>query len=377
MPQKLRDKLYHRSQTNSLRVLNSLNSGIDFYSNDYLGLAQNKELLEKAHQYLLNHKISQNGSSGSRLLSGNHVLFKQLESELAQVHDSESSLIFNSGYDANLGLLSCIPQRGDLVLYDQFSHASIRDGLRLSNAKAIAFTHNDMQSLENKLIKHSQKISDNCCIYIVTESIFSMDGDAPDFKQLVKLSNKYHVRLIIDEAHAFGVFGLGLIQELGFQNSIFARVVTFGKALGCHGAVILGSNELTNYLVNFARPFIYTTALPPIALVHIKVGYAYLAEHSNQKLISNIGSFKDSIRKLNIEYLFIESNSAIQSCIISGNERVKSIASKLQKNNFNVKAILSPTVPEGQERLRFCIHSFNTQNEICAVLELLKDAHTS
>lgn len=375
IPIKLSNKLNVRVESDSLRSLKHSNSGVDFYSNDYLGLAQNKELLEASHQYLIDHNYVENGSSGSRLISGNHPLFKQVEIQLAAYHQSESALIFNSGYDANIGLLSCIPQRGDMVLYDQLSHASIRDGLRLSNAKATAFRHNDMQSLEKKLIKHSDK--NNSDIYIVTESIFSMDGDAPDFKQMVKLADKYQARIIVDEAHALGVFGFGLIQKLDLQDCIFARVITFGKALGCHGAVVLGGKDLTSYLINFARSFIYTTALPPIALAHIKIAYNHLNKHSNQPLLDNISHFKKTIYDLNIKHLFIESDSAIQSCIISGNEGVKSIASKLQKSGFCIKEILSPTVPTGQERLRFCIHSFNTKDEISTVLVLLKKAYIS
>jgi 8-amino-7-oxononanoate synthase len=269
-------------------------------------------------------------------------------------------------------LLGSVPQRGDIVFYDKLSHASIRDGLRLSHAKAIGFEHNDLLSLENKLIKYCKCGSnENSDIYIVTESVFSMDGDSPDLKQLVRLSKKYQARLIIDEAHALGVFGYGLVQELGLQDSIFARVITFGKALGCHGAVVLGSKELSSYLVNFARSFIYTTALAPISLANIKIAYDYLNNNQSESLTNNIKQFKQTLKDLKLEALFIESDSAIQSCIISGNERVKFIALKLQESNFSLKAILSPTVPKGQERLRFCIHSFNTTSEISAVLELL------
>lgn len=373
LPQKLKDKLTIRTQSHGLRSLDKVRSGIDFYSNDYLGLAKNSELLEKAHQYLLKQKMCLNGSTGSRLLSGNYLLFEQLESELAQIHKTEATLIFNSGYDANLGLLSCVPQRGDVIIYDQLSHASIRDGMRLSHAKAIAFDHNNLQSLENKLIKHSQSKYEHQTLYVVTESIFSMDGDAPELHKMVGLCKKYHAHLIVDEAHALGVFGLGLVQKQGLQEDVFARIITFGKALGCHGAVILGSQSLIDYLINFARSFIYTTALPPMALAHIKIAYGYLEKSSSQQLRSNIIYFKNVIGKLKMSDKFIESDSAIQSCIISGNDRVKSTASKIQEHNFNVKAILSPTVPEGQERLRFCIHSFNTQNDIRTVLGLLKN----
>ena len=199
-----------------------------------------------------------------------------------------------------------------------------------------------------------------------------MDGDSPDLATMFQISKKYKANLIIDEAHALGVFGFGLVQQLGLEKEVFARIMTFGKALGCHGAVVLGSKQLKDYLVNFSRPFIYTTAMPPHSLSLIKVAYRELGlVKENQELENTIQFFKSEINKLGINNYFINSNSAIQSCVISGNKEVKGISNLLSQNGFDVKPILSPTVPEGEERLRFCLHTYNSQKEITDVLELL------
>ena len=258
------------------------------------------------------------------------------------------------------------------------SHASIRDGILLSHAKAYKFEHNDLEDLEKLILKQptTNDLSPN--IYIVTESVFSMDGDSPNLEDLVQLSEKYNCYLVIDEAHALGVFGNpevsggeGLIQSLGLQNKVFARIMTFGKGLGCHGAVILGSTALKHYLVNFARSFIYTTGLSPHSVATILVAYQHLEIESKaiSKLRENINHFNQEKIMLGLKPLFVRSKSAIQSAIIPGNENVKNIAHQLQEKDFNVKAILSPTVPEGQERLRICLHSFNAKEEITTVLQ--------
>jgi 8-amino-7-oxononanoate synthase len=203
-----------------------------------------------------------------------------------------------------------------------------------------------------------------------------MDGDCPNIEQLLALTEKYNAYLVIDEAHALGVFGEqgeGLIQSLGLQDKIFARIMTFGKGLGCHGAAILGSAELKSYLVNFARSFIYTTGLSPHAVATILVAYQHLTteQAALQLLKSNILFFNQEKLRLGLKPMFIYSKSAIQCAIIPGNDKVKSIATQLQEKGFDVKPILSPTVPEGQERLRFCLHSYNSEKEITEVLELL------
>ncbi|CAM1349122.1 aminotransferase class I/II-fold pyridoxal phosphate-dependent enzyme [Tenacibaculum ascidiaceicola] len=367
-PKKLQQKISQRVAQNSLRKLGKENSLIDFSSNDYLGFVKSEVIFNKTHQFLVNNNSKVNGATGSRLLSGNHKLYTEVEKQLAKLHNSEKALVFNSGYDANIGFFASVPQRGDIILYDEFIHASIRDGIQLSNAKSFKFKHNDLTHLEELLKRvHQNDIE----IYVITESVFSMDGDSPDLIAISQLINKQtNTHLVIDEAHALGVFGFGLIQKLQLENVVFARIITFGKGLGCHGAAILGSEQLQQYLVNFARSFIYTTGLSPHALATIKIAYEELAfSNSLEKLQENIQHFISESNRLQLS--FIESSSAIHCCVISGNKRVKNIALQLQKSGFEVKPILSPTVPLNQERLRFCLHAYNSKEEITDVLEKL------
>lgn len=370
-PKSLSEKLAQRDETNSLRKLPIPNALIDFSSNDYLGFSKSSQIFGLTHSYLLENNIVQNGATGSRLISGNHNLYTETENYISAFHETESSIIFNSGYDANVGFFSSVPQKGDLVLYDEYIHASIRDGIRLSNTKAYKFTHNDISDLERLLEKNSNNDPEGT-IYVVTESVFSMDGDSPDLERIVALTEKYNAFLIVDEAHALGIMGEkgeGLVQ-----NKIFARIVTFGKGLGCHGAAVLGSPQLKDYLVNFARSFIYTTGLPPHSLATILTAYKYLNSNiSERKLLdNNIRFFSSEVNRFNLQDIFIKSDSAIHCAVIPGNEKVKNISSTLRDNGFDVKAILSPTVPQDQERLRFCLHAYNTHNEITSVLQLLK-----
>ncbi|WP_316634958.1 pyridoxal phosphate-dependent aminotransferase family protein [uncultured Flavobacterium sp.] len=373
LPENLIQKLEIRKQNNSLRQLPSFNNLVDFSSNDYIGFSKSESVFKQAHHYLIENDIIQNGATGSRLISGNHSLYQIAEDFIAQFHDDESALIFNSGYDANVGFFSALPQRNDVILYDELSHASIRDGIVMSNAKSYKFNHNDFEDLERLIVKFP-----NTNIYIVTETVFSMDGDSPNLEELVTLSEKYNCYLVVDEAHTLGVFGEkgeGLTQYLQLHNRIFARIMTFGKGLGCHGAAVLGNAALKEYLVNFARSFIYTTGLSPHSVSTILTAYHQLEIESEmiEKLRQNIVLFNQQKNLLGLKPMFVRSKSAIQSAIIPGNENVKRLAKQLQDKGFDVKAILSPTVPEGQERLRFCIHSYNSEEEINQILELLRN----
>ena len=375
-PKSLQNKLQQREEQNALRKLPVANDLIDFASNDYIGFAKNEIIFHETHQFLLDKNIKVNGATGSRLLSGNHVLYTEAEEFISKFHQTETALIFNSGYDANVGFFSSVPQRNDVILYDELCHASIRDGIQMSKAKAYKFPHNDFEALEKLITKFTIHNSQFTTIYIATESVFSMDGDCPNMEKLTNLSEKYNCYLVIDEAHALGVFGEkgeGLIQNLGLQDKVFARIMTFGKGLGCHGAAILGSRELKSYLVNFARSFVYTTGLSPHSVATILVAYQHLEAEKAilKKLKTNIVFFNQEKMRLGLKPMFVYSKSAIQCAIIPGNEKVKSIASQLQSNGFDVRPILSPTVPEGQERLRFCLHSYNSENEISIVMELL------
>ncbi|CAD0001951.1 aminotransferase class I/II-fold pyridoxal phosphate-dependent enzyme [Flavobacterium chungangense] len=373
LPENLIQKLEIRKQNNALRHLPCFNNLVDFSSNDYIGFSKSESIFKLTHDYLIENGIIQNGATGSRLISGNYSLYQITESFITEFHEAESTLIFNSGYDANVGFFSAVPQRNDVILYDELSHASIRDGISMSNAKSYKFNHNDFEDLERLILKFP-----NTNIYIVTETVFSMDGDSPNLEELVELSEKHNCYLVLDEAHTLGIFGEkgeGLSQYLNLHNRIFARIMTFGKGLGCHGAVVLGSNELKEYLVNFARSFIYTTGLSPHSVATILVAYQHLEFEKKkiENLRHNIICFNQQKNLLGLKPIFVRSKSAIQSAIVPGNENVKRIAQQLQDKGFDVKAILSPTVPEGQERLRFCIHSYNSEKEINQILELLRD----
>jgi 8-amino-7-oxononanoate synthase len=347
----LNRKLQQRKDDQSFRELRHGKGGVDFCSNDYLGIVRNG-LLHTGPQEV-------HGSTGSRLISGNYLSIEKAEKDVAAFHDAEAGLIYNSGYDTNLGLLGSVPQRGDTVLYDYLSHASIRDGIRLSLARSFSFQHNDLDDLSKKL----RSATGNT--FVVTESVFSMDGDTAPLMEMADLCEKNNAFLIADEAHATGVTGIngeGLVQSLGLQKRCFARVHTFGKAAGCHGAIVLGSDILRNYLINFSRPFIYTTALPANAVEAISAAYALFPQMQKERahLITLIKKFREKASALELS----ASESPIQAVIIPGNEEVKRVAAGLQDTGFDVRAILYPTVPRGKERLRVVLHAFNTIEEV-------------
>jgi len=373
-PSSIITSLDSRIEGNALRSLKVMEGVVDFSSNDYLGFSRSTAIYEAAQRKLEARGLVHNGATGSRLLSGQSSFYEEVEKQIASFHEEESALIFNSGYAANIGLLSSVPERHDCILYDEYIHASIREGIQLSHASCYKFKHNDFEHLHERIQNLKDKARN---MYVVTETVFSMDGDIPDLKQLVEVCAAENVFIILDEAHATGVFGSqgqGLVQSLDIGKLIFARIHTFGKGLGCHGAVIVGDNSLKQFLINFSRSFIYTTAMPPHGLATIASSYEALQKTDQITLLSSrIAFFKDQLVKNALGDLFIESDSSIQCCIIPSNTKVKNISASLLKAGYDVRAILSPTVPAGKERLRFCIHSFNSEKEIGGVLgELAK-----
>ncbi len=367
----LKSFLDGRKSNHSLRQLSAPANLIDFYSNDYLGLA-NSYSLSKLTESIIAEKNSGklNGSTGSRLLSGNSIEHLDLEKLIAEFHDVESALLFNSGYDANLGLMSCLTRPEDSIYYDELSHASILDGIKLAKGSSYKFRHNDISDLETKLSNGSG------VKFVIAESIYSMDGDLSPMLELYNVCQKYNANLIIDEAHSAGIYGShgrGLVNESSLSKNIFARIVTYGKAFGCHGAAVLGSTLLKDYLINRARPFIYSTALAPHAVSTISAAYRLMPELDNTRsqLFKNI-SFFNSLKEVYQMHSLQKCNSAIQSLIIPGNHEVKLVAESFQKSGYGVKPILSPTVPKGKERLRICIHAFNTEEELKALAQLIK-----
>ena len=377
LPPKLLQKLEKRHLEESLRDLPGATDLVDFSSNDYLGLAQNAQIMDLALKLLQKHGEI-NGATGSRLLTGNHGLYSHLEKQLASFYEVPSALVFNSGYDANIGFFASVPQRDDIVFYDELIHASIRDGIQMGKSTSYKFTHNNLQHLEEKIFAIKKKASnEEQEIFVVTESVFSMDGDTPDLEKLVDFCDANGFHLVLDEAHAVGIFGdgRGMLHELGLQKRVFAQIITFGKAFGCHGAAVLGTPDLKRYLVNFSRSLIYTTALPPHSVATIIASLSMLkdsAEEAREGLFENIRHFKTERARLQLDEFFIPSDSAIHCAVISGNQRVRQISGQFREEGFNAKPILSPTVKKGAERLRFCLHAFNTKEEISQVLTLLK-----
>ena len=250
MDQRLLNKLNKRIEEGTLRSLSHFEGYIDFFSNDYLGLGKvSNEQASFSH-----------ASTGSRLISGTSSHSLRVESEMAKYFNSNSSLFFNSGYDANVGLFSCVPQRGDTVIYDEYIHASVRDGIRLSFANHYSFEHNNIKDLK-KRIKAAKG-----AVYVAVEALYSMDGDLSPLRAIVAICKEHGAYIIVDEAHSSGIFGengKGFVSALNMEEDIFARIVTFGKAYGSHGAVVQGSKGLTNYLCNFSRslfiPQLYLT----------------------------------------------------------------------------------------------------------------------
>ncbi|MBF0351857.1 MAG: 8-amino-7-oxononanoate synthase [SAR324 cluster bacterium] len=365
----LQNLLLKRQEAGLLRQLEQYHSLIDFCSNDYLGFARSHELHDAVLRKMVALSPPATGSTGSRLISGNSLLAEALETRIATFHKASSGLLFNSGYDLNLGFFSCVPQKGDTVLYDQWIHASIRDGLRLGVARHFSFRHNDLNHLKEKLRQASGQV------FIAVESVYSMDGDFAPLTELTSLCKETGAMLIVDEAHGTGVFGpqgRGRVVELGLESQIFARIHTFGKAMGCHGAILLGPEILKNYLINHARSLIYSTSLPAHSLISIQCAYDFLEQHPEmlEALHERIRFFRSQLRS-GSAISFLESYSPIQGALIPGNEKARQTALFLQKSGFAVKAILSPTVPAGTERLRICLHVHNQQEQIMRLLEAL------
>jgi 8-amino-7-oxononanoate synthase len=370
---KLQQKLLERAENNSLRKLTVSEGMADFFSNDYLGLARSIELSDIIHSEYEKQKGNPNGSTGSRLLSGNTLYAEKVEEELSYLFKAEKVLLMNSGYNANLSVLSTFPQKGDTIIYDELIHASLKDGYRLSFASRFPFRHNDLEDLESKLKKGKGDL------FVVVESIYSMDGDAAPLNEIVELCEKYSAYIILDEAHSTGTFGEngnGLACALGVEQKIFARIYTFGKGMGIHGACVAGSKIMVDYLVNFARPFIYTTALPIHSLVAIKCAFEYLKNKPElaRQLSGKIMDFKNNLPSEIINSgAYVESSSPIQVVRVSGNAKVKKAATSLQAKKLDIRPILSPTVKEGEERLRICLHIYNTKIETELLYQSLEE----
>ncbi|ASK29223.1 8-amino-7-oxononanoate synthase [Chryseobacterium sp. T16E-39] len=360
----LQQSLDQRKEKGIFRSLQQKSEGIDFYSNDYLGLAQNKNLHQMILKEIIDNPGLLAGSTGSRLISGNSVVAAETEEYIAGKHQYPSALLFPSGYNANLALLSTLPGRLDTIIVDEQIHRSVHDACMMSHAKKIKFKHNDLINLEEKL----QRTEGNC--YIAIESLYSMEGDFAPLQQIVELAEKYAANLLVDEAHAFGALGYGLVSENRLQKKVLATVITYGKAMGAHGAAILTNELIKDYLINFASPFIYTTAAQDVQWTSIKTGYDFLKAHPEltEKLQNNIRLFREKgLQTPSAE------KSPVQAIIIPDNKKLKIVQQALYKKGIITYAVYSPTVKEGTERLRICLHSFNTEEEILELTRTIKE----
>nr|WLJ60569.1 8-amino-7-oxononanoate synthase [Alexandrium pacificum] len=362
---------------------------VDFCSNDYLGFAGCPQLARDIDAALAAYRGSAGdcglGSTGSRLLSGNSAYYEETEQMLAEFHNAESALLFNSGFDLNLGLYGYVPQPGDVVVYDELVHSSIHEGLRLSRAKSVAFRHNDTGDLRRKLtsIAAERDMAASSgrkpSIIIAVESVYSMDGDCAPLGEFCDAAEEVGASLVVDEAHGTGVFGRqgrGWVAELGLEARVFCRVHTFGKALGVHGAVVVGPKVLREYLINYARPLIYSTSLPTHSLVSVRCAYALLRREADQRqlrLREVLAAFRARLARLPPGRA-LESPSPIQAVIVPGNAACVAAAQLLQRRGFSVLPIRSPTVPAGTERLRIILHWHNSCEEVHALMDAVEEA---
>ena len=349
------------------RKLSVQNQGVDFFSNDYLGLAAStsfKKLIDDHAERLINC----NGSTGSRLLSGNQSFMTDIEDSIALFHGAGSATVYPSGYTANLGLLSCLGLKGVNIFSDELIHASLIDGIRMGKSNRFIYKHNDPGHLKSLLLSNP---GENL---VVTESVFSMDGDECPLDDLIQVCKAANARLIVDEAHAIGIYGNrgeGLVQAKGLANEVFARIITYGKAPGIHGATIVGPAWLKNYQVNFSRPLIFSTAPTPHQFAGIAAFYEMAPQIASERdaLQSNVAYFL-KIRSTS-KHVWTESNTQIQSLMVAGNENAVALGNKIKSLGINALPIRSPSVPKGKERIRICLHSFNTKQEIDFLFKLI------
>lgn len=315
---------------------------LNLSSNNYLGIADNENITKEFLEFSGNRFGL--GSASARLLTGTLPVYKELENTLCGLFKKEKALLFNSGYHANVGITSSIAGKSDVIFSDKLNHASIIDGMRLSAGKFFRYKHNDMESLERLLIRERKNFNN---AIIVTESVFSMDGDIANLKKLVELKNKYNCLLMVDEAHAFGVFGekgCGVCEELEILTEIDLLVGTFGKSIGSMGAFTVGNKVLIEFLTNKARSFIFSTALPPISIAFSK----WVIENKLTKTFEKRQKMLALGRKLGSE-------SHIIPVIIGGNAETEEVCKRLFDAGYFTLPIRPPTVPEGTSRLRLSL----------------------
>ncbi|MGH1404312.1 MAG: aminotransferase class I/II-fold pyridoxal phosphate-dependent enzyme [Alphaproteobacteria bacterium] len=346
----------------------SLPSGVDLTSNDYLGMAVHPVLRKDAIQALDGGMDI--GAAGSRLLRGHTDSHAQLEEFAAAHFNAGKTLYFSSGFQANYALLTTLPQRGDIVLYDALVHASMREGLSAANAKSFKFAHNDLQALEDALKKHGQNAK---TLWIAIESVYSMDGDIAPLNEIYALVQAYDAHIIIDEAHGTGVFGEGgrgyawdLIKAHGYAQ--ITTLHTCGKAVGVAGGLVCGSSDVIDYLINKARPFIYSTAPMPLQAFLVEKSLAILASEEGDIRRAKLRSLCDKACDL-----FGGSGTQVVPIILGSDEKALGVARALQDRGYDIRAIRPPTVPEGTSRLRLSLSSELSQDILQGFADALKE----
>ena len=334
---------------------------LNLSSNNYLNFADNKEITKEFLDFA-GDKYSF-GSASARLLTGTLPVYKELEELLSELFGKESSLLYNSGYHANVGISSALCQKGDVIFSDKLNHASIIDGMQLAQGKFFRYPHNDMHSLET-LLERERKNFNNA--FIITESVFSMDGDIAPLKKIIELKKKYNCIMIIDEAHAFGVFGdkgLGVAETLGIINDVDLIVGTFGKAIGSMGAFVTGSKTLIDFLINKSRSFIFSTAIPPINVAFTKwiiENKLPLVSNKRQKMLSLGKKF--------------ESQSHIIPVVVGENQATVDLCDVLFHNGYFTLPIRPPTVPAGTSRIRISLTCEIEEHELDKLKELINES---
>ncbi len=357
-------KLNERVEKMELRQLKPKNDFIDFSANDYLGFATDESFQNLLMDGISSHQRMLTSATGSRLISGNSQQLTETESFIAKLHRYDDCLLFGSGYQANLALFSCLLGHNDTYIVDEYIHRSVHDGCRLSDAKKWKFKHNDLMHLEALLKKATGEV------VVAVESLYSMDGDWAPLPELVVLTSKYNAKLIVDEAHAMGIKGLGFVDALALQQNVFAVVKTYGKAMGVQGGVVLCSKKIKDYLVNFASPFIYTTAPSGVLALSIHKSYHFLESHADyiDKLKHNISFFynhyKGSIRN---------DSSPIQIILKEDVSNFEALLNNLFENKLQVYVVNAPTVVKGKERIRICLHANHTESQIKILTTLLNN----
>ena len=374
--------LDERKKQHLLRTLKPLRPGgpgrvyindveyLNFSSNNYLGLAGHPRLLEESQKALNGYGTS---SSASRLMSGDLSIHHQLEEMTADFMGKEKAILFGSGYLANIGLISALCDRKDVIFSDRLNHASIVDGIRLSGARFFRFRHNDLNHLEALLKKERKRYKK---ALIVTESLFSMDGDMASLKEMVELKERYDALFMLDEAHAVGVIGekgAGLAEKHGLTKKIDIIMGTFGKALGSYGAYAAASARLIDYCINRARSFIYSTALPPSVIGASIGGIKMLAEEPARRsvLLEKAKYFRSLLKENSLKVM---GNAQIVPVFVGENYAALNISKSLYENALFALAVRPPTVPAGKARIRFSITCNHSEDDIKKAADVLKHA---